>query len=543
MRYFICLSILLLASMAIAKETRLLTRQDYAPGRVILKFYEGTSEIRYQQAMTLASPNSVRTISMLDIHVLNVHPNTDIPALCERLQQIPGVEYAAPDHRIYLAWDPNDPIFSQQTALQLIGCPNAWDYARGNSSFIIALLDTGTLLTHEDLQPKLLPGFDFGGNNNGVRDNDPSDVSGHGTQVTGIAGAATNNGLGIAAPCPDSRILPLKVFRDNGQGFETDLVDAINYAVSQGAHVINMSLGSNNPLDATETALNNAWNQGVVVLAAAGNNGNDSPFYPAFAANAIAVAASNLDDTKTSISNFGSWVEVAAPSGSLRVTRITGSYGTNTQGATSFATPLVSSQACLLYPLVADNAADRNVNRAQAVRQLIENTAVPVPGNYVSKGRISVAAAVQQALTVPVSGTLQINGYTGSFTALNLQIQLLERNTNTVVDTQTVTPNSNGTFTATFFNHVGRFDVALKVDGTLRKKSLNARVRYPGTNIGTISLILGDVNGDNKIDDQDLLSLLFAFGSNDPLSDLNGDGTVNDIDLLILLFVFGSEGE
>lgn len=543
MRYFICFFAILLVTIASAKEPVGSSRQDYAPGMVLLKFKPNFSENDYYFAMSMAMPQSVRTISNLGIHVLNVPANTNIPALCERLKAIPGVEYATPNHRIYLAWDPNDPLFPQQSALHLIGCQNAWDYWRGSSSFIIAILDTGALLTHEDLQPKLLPGFDFGGNSSGVRDNDPSDVSGHGTQVTGIAGAATNNGLGIAAPCPDSRILPLKVFRDNGQGFEIDLVDAINYAVSQGAHVINMSLGSNNPLNATETALNNAWNQGVVIIAAAGNNGNEAPFYPAFAANAIAVAASNLDDTKTAISSYGSWVEVAAPSGTIRVTRINGGYGTNTQGATSFAAPLVSSQACLLYPLVADSATDRNVNRAQAVRQLIENTADSVPGNYVSRGRINVAASVQQALTVPVSGTIHMTGYTGSYAALTLQVQLLERNTNTVVETLNVTPNSNGTFTATFFNHVGRFDVALKADGTLRKKSLNARVRYPGTNIGLMQLILGDVNGDNTVDDQDLLSLLFAFGTNDPLSDLNGDGVVDDADLLILLFVFGMQGE
>lgn len=543
MRYLIYFFVLLFASTAFAKDTRSLSRQDYEPGRVILKFVDDVSEYRYLQAMSIAQPQSVRTISNLGIHVLTVPPNTNIHALCQQLRAIPGVEYATPNHRIYPAWDPNDPIFPQQTALHLIGCQNAWDYARGSNSFIIAILDTGALLSHEDLQPKLLPGYDFGGDSFGNRDNDPSDVLGHGTQVTGIAGAATNNGLGIAAPCPDSRILPLKVFRDNGQGFEVDLVDAINYAVSQGAHVINMSLGSSNPLNATETALNNAWNQGVVIIAAAGNNSSTSPFYPAYANNALAVAASNLDDTKTTQSNYGSWVEVAAPSGSIRVTRINGSYGTNTQGATSFAAPLVSSQACLLYPLVAENAADRNVNRAQAVRQLIENSAVNVPGNYVSRGRINVDASVQQALTVPVSGTIHLNGYTGSYTALTLQVQLLQLNTNTVVDSVSVTPNSNGTFSAVFFNRIGRFDVALKADGTLRKKALNARVRYPGANIGTVQLTLGDVNGDNVIDDLDTLSLLFAFGTQDPLSDLNADGIVDDADMLILLFNFGTHGE
>ncbi|GIV06990.1 MAG: hypothetical protein KatS3mg017_0192 [Fimbriimonadales bacterium] len=100
----------------------------------------------------------------------------------------------------------------------------------------MAILDTGVRLDHLDLQPRLLPGYDFGGDANGVRDDTPSDPFGHGTYVTGISGAVTNNARGVASVAPNGKILPVKVFRDSGQGYLNDIADGISYAVAQGAH-------------------------------------------------------------------------------------------------------------------------------------------------------------------------------------------------------------------------------------------------------------------------------------------------------------------
>jgi thermitase len=119
-----------------------------------------------------------------------------------------------------------------------IGAPQAWALWRGDDRFIMAILDTGARLDHQDLQARLLPGYDFGND-----DNDPSDPFGHGTYVTGIAGAVTNNARGVAAVAPHGKLLPVKVFTDAGQGYLNDLIDGVNYAVAQGAHAINLSLG------------------------------------------------------------------------------------------------------------------------------------------------------------------------------------------------------------------------------------------------------------------------------------------------------------
>jgi thermitase len=176
-------------------------------------------------------------------------------------------------------WIPNDPLYPQQPALPVIGAPQAWALWRGDDRFVMAILDTGARLDHLDLQPRLLPGYDFGDD-----DNDPSDPFGHGTFVTGIAGAVTNNARGVAAVAPNGKILPVKVFTDAGQGFLNDMIDGIGYAVVQGAHAINLSLGNtnnpNNVWSVVETALNQAWNAGVVIVAAAGNTNNTNSLLP-----------------------------------------------------------------------------------------------------------------------------------------------------------------------------------------------------------------------------------------------------------------------
>jgi thermitase len=477
----------------------------------------------------------------LGIELWQVSPFTDVPALCRQLLRSGWVEIADPNWELQLAdWTPNDPLYEQQPALPHIGCPQAWDYWRGSDQFIAAVLDTGVLRTHPDLQDRLLPGWDFGND-----DNDPSDPFGHGTYVTGITGAVTNNGIGVACIAPEGKVLPVKVFTDAGQGYLNDLIDGVNYAVAQGAHVINLSLGSANAMPSLQTALNNAWNAGVVIVAAAGNNNNTNPFYPAYYPVCIAVAASNLDDTKSSPSTHGSWVDVAAPSGDVYSTTREGGYWRSTDGYTSYAAPMVTAQALLLYPLVADGPTDRSLARAQAVRTLIESTAVPVPGNYVAYGRISISASVMAALTVPISGRITINGFSGSYNGRSVEVHLRPLNSGTILATATTTANSAGDYSVSFFNYLGYYDLAIRAQGTLLRRVANRRVRYPGLTNLNVTLVPGDINGDNIIDDADLLQVLFAFGqsgSNRP-EDLNGDGTVDDADLLLVLFNFGRTGE
>lgn len=513
---------------------------DYAPGQVLLKFREGITPAQRAWARQVAGARLIQRGEYFDYELWQFNPYADMRVVAAQLQKSGWFEIAEPNWRIELAdsWTPNDTFYPQQPALPFINAPRAWALWRGDENFIMGILDTGVRLDHLDLQPRLLPGYDFGND-----DNDPSDPHGHGTYVTGIAGAVTNNGRGVAAVAPNGKILPVKVFTDVLQGYLNDIIDGVGYSVAQGAHAINLSLGGRLPMSTLELALNNAWNAGVVVVAAAGNDNNTNPFYPAWYPVCIAVAACNLDGTKSAPSTYGSWVDVAAPSGDVYSTTSgsNNSYSRNTNGYTSYAAPFVVAQAAMLYALVADSPTDRSVARAQAVRELIETTARPA--NYVARGIIDLQASVEKALTVPVRGRVQIQGYSGSYNGHTVEVVLRPQGGGNPITTQSGTLDSTGNFTVSFFNYLGYYDLAIRAQGTLLKRVPNARMRYPGVSDLNLTLTPGDVNGDNVIDDADLLQILFNFGANDPSVDLNGDGVVDDADLLMVLFNFGAVGE
>jgi len=515
---------------------------EYAPGQVVVMFREGVAPMQRAWLRQMAGAQLVERGKYADYELWQFSPYADMRQVAAQLMRTGWFIAAEPNWRIELAdgWNPNDPLYNQQPALPVIGAPQAWALWRGDDRFIMAIVDTGARLDHKDLQPRLLPGYDFGND-----DNDPSDPSGHGTFVSGIAGAVTNNARGVAAVAPHGKILPVKVFMDAGGGLLTDLIDGVNYAVAQGAHAINLSLGSTNPLGTFDITLNNAWNAGVVIVAAAGNTNGTAPFYPAWYPVCIAVAACNLDGTKSGVSTFGAWVDVAAPSGDVYSTTRDGdnTYGRNFGGFTSYAAPFVTAQAAMLYALVADGPTDRSRARAQAVRELIETTATPVPGNYVAHGMINLQASVQKALTVPVRGRVLIQGYASSYNGRTVEVVLRPVGGGSALATASGTLNATRDFEVSFFNYLGYYDLAIRAQGTLLKRVPNARMRYPGVSGLNLTLIPGDVNGDNVIDDADLLQVLFAFGANNPSVDLNGDGVVDDADLLLVLFNFGLQGE
>jgi len=551
MKYFAGFALALLVGQVGAQQGLRLSleklNEDYAPGQVIVRFRSEVSPEQRAWLRRVAGAQLVRRGEYFDYELWQFSPYANALQIAAQLRQSGWFEVADANWRIELAnWTPNDPLYPQQPALPYIGAPQAWALWRGDDRFIMAILDTGARLDHLDLQDRLLPGYDFGGDADGNRDAVPDDPFGHGTFVTGIAGAVTNNSRGVAAVAPHGKILPVKVFRDSGSGYLGDMLDGIGYAVAQGAHVMNLSFGSRYyapAWDLVRDALNAAWNTGVVVVAAAGNENNTNPFYPAWYPVCIAVAACNLDGTKSAQSTFGSWVDVAAPSGDVYSTTnaSNNSYGRHTQGATSYAAPFVTAQAAMLYALVADGPTDRSRARAEAVRELIESTATSV--SYVAHGIINLRASVEKALTVPVRGQLLIVGYAGSYNGRAVEVRLRPLGGGSPVATASGTLDANRTFQVSFFNRLGYFDLAVRAQGTLYKRVPNARMRYPGVSNLNLVLIPGDVNGDNVINDADLLLVLFNFGASNASVDLNGDGVVNDADLLMVLFNFGLVGE
>ncbi len=272
------------------------------------------------------------------------------------LRSRPDIEYAEPNY-IRRAYEvtPDDPEYVRQWHYPQINLPTAWDVSTGSGT-VVAVLDTGVLLTHPDLSSQILKngssvvGFDFvssvslSNDGDGI-DSDPTDPgdsrfgesSFHGTHVAGTVAAADNSvgGVGVAY---GAKIMPVRVLGLEGSGTDADLVQAIRYAAqlsnssgtlpTQRADVINMSLGGPGLSTSLGQAVSDAIAAGVIVVAAAGNENTNAPSYPAAYPGVISVSATDRDNLKAPYSNFGSTVDVAAPGGNMSSSFSNGVFST-----------------------------------------------------------------------------------------------------------------------------------------------------------------------------------------------------------------------
>lgn len=263
--------------------------------------------------------------------------------------------------------------FSTQDALypqwytSAIRADDIWDETIGSASTTVAVIDTGFALNHEDLVGRWADGgYDFYNNDAdpsaGTTNLNGSGVS-HGTLTAGLVGATGDNGVGVASVNWKTKILPLQALSDSGSGWTDDVTAAVNYAVTQGVDVINMSMGTSGSDPILEQAIDNAVDAGVTVVAAAGNCGSSSyayqgcsyqgeVLYPAVLPNVIAVGATDSSNNRSDFSSYGSPVDVMAPGqGSIKSTmwtknNQTSAYSSSLAG-TSFASPIVAGVVAL----------------------------------------------------------------------------------------------------------------------------------------------------------------------------------------------------
>lgn len=245
----------------------------------------------------------------------------------------------------------NDTERSRQWALDRAGFEAAWDVSDG-AGVVVAVVDTGVQSAHPDLAGQVLPGRRFVDNGaSGIAMDPAIDDDGHGTHVAGIIAAVANNAQGIAGGAPGACILPVKVLNSSGSGWDSDVARGIDWAVSNGAHVINLSLGSGSP-GASSIAVQNAVANDVMVFAAAGNDGaGASPEYPAADPSAIAVASVTSALARSSFSTTGAYVDIAAPGSGIYSTYTSPSYAS--LSGTSMATPYAAATGALVrgrYP-------------------------------------------------------------------------------------------------------------------------------------------------------------------------------------------------
>ncbi|CAH0158200.1 Thermophilic serine proteinase [Arthrobacter sp. Bi83] len=335
--------------------------------------------------------------------------------LIEALSRNPAVEYAEPDELVTA--DTADQYFGRQYALQNVGqsftntantqtiatgdvdadvdAVEAWTFATG-SGIKVAIVDSGVAMDHEDISQKVVARTNF--SDTKIINPEDYDKYGHGTHVAGIV-AAAHNSTGVAGVCPDCTILDAKVLNDSGSDSSSAIAKGIDWAVVNGAKVINMSLGQRVSSRTLETAVNNAWNKGIVIVAAAGNAGTQAKIYPGAYPNVIAVAATDNKDDKASFSTYGKWVDIAAPGVNVYSTFpihpfVLGtqngrSMGYDIASGTSMASPIVAAVAALVWSSPAGTA-------NALVRAKVESTADPIfgTGSYWANGRVNACRAV-----------------------------------------------------------------------------------------------------------------------------------------------------
>ncbi|MFQ5470554.1 MAG: S8 family serine peptidase [Gammaproteobacteria bacterium] len=340
-----------LLTISIFASGQLFASVAYMPGEVIVKYK--------QKGAALSAVGVVSQLrESLTTNIDRVKLNTDVTVeqAVEHLNQQSNIEYAQPNYIKRLQTVPNDPLFNLQWGLSNTGqavqgtnsqfvsgfpgadidAVSAWDVTTGSSSIIVAVVDSGIDDNHPDLKPNLwhnpeeIPNNGIDDDDNGFidddigwdmvsNDNKPFDLNGHGTHVAGIVAARGNDGANGSGVNWSSSLMVLRALDENGLATTATAVEAINYAVNNGARIINTSYGSD-ILDSIERdAIANAGNNGVLVVAAACNEGNDSdklPCYPASydLSNIIAVAATDQFDNLASFSNRGATsVDVGAP--------------------------------------------------------------------------------------------------------------------------------------------------------------------------------------------------------------------------------------
>ena len=309
-----------------------------SPEELLVRFHAGVSRANAKNAVRAEGAEPVDEISVLRIHRIRAAQGHGAN-VTNRLRRRPDVEFVEQDAAHAPADVPNDPEYANQWHLPMIGAPAAWDSTHGSTSVVIAVLDSGVDATHPDLASKLVPGWNFYGNNS-----DTADVYGHGTKVAGAAAAATHNGVGVAGVGWATKVMPIRVTDTSGSGYTSAMANGITWAVDHGARVMNLSFETMASSTTVRNAAQYAMSRGALVVVAAGNCGcadatAENPYV-------LSVGSTNSGDALSGFSARGAFVDLSAPGESIETTARGGGYAY--VSGTSFASPVVAGVAALM---------------------------------------------------------------------------------------------------------------------------------------------------------------------------------------------------
>jgi len=388
----------------------------FAPGRVWVKVIDRFGQGQLSGTLT-SSARRATQVPALGLWRIDVTPGTEQQIL-EQLRRDPSIAYAELDYHVTAMEQPDDARRPEQWALDAIHCPEAWDLTRCDN-VVIAVLDSGVDLGHPDLSSRLWT--NPGETPNNGRDDDGNgkvddvhgwhfyqncasgscgpyenhivrDDNGHGTHVTGIAAADTGNGIGIASVSWGALAMTVKVLDEYGEGYYSDVALGIRYATDNGARIINLSFGGAQPSQLLQEAVDYAHQRGVLVIASAGNDGG-AVYYPAACNHVMTVASTDRNDQRSSFSNVGPQVDIAAPGESILSTWpwLDGYFY---KRGTSMAAPHVAGAAALLWSLRPDYGAAEIQQRLLSQSDDVNAAQHPGPDQYLGWGRLNVYQAL-----------------------------------------------------------------------------------------------------------------------------------------------------
>ncbi len=333
-----------------------------------------------------------------DLRVIDLDEADSADTAVGRLRATGRYEFVEPDYLRWVQASPNDPKFNDGslwalnntgqtgTVIGVVGADikalSAWDVIHDAPNVVVAVVDTGINLNHQDIAANLwtnpsptrgdVHGANFVGGRGTIVSGDPTDDDGHGTHVAGTIGAAGNNGVASTGIAWRVQLMALKVFPANASGSVSEIAAGVNYAISHGAHIINASYGGQGSTGYSQTelaAITAARNAGVIFVAAAGNdsaNTDITRFYPASHAldNIVTVGASNRrDELATAYTNYGAAVDLFAPGDEIVSLNYANNTGTVSLNGTSMAAPHVAGSLALLKAQFPSDTYRQLINR------------------------------------------------------------------------------------------------------------------------------------------------------------------------------------